>query len=206
MVIRKRRVITRSGARVRGYFFSLKSKALIPGESQLEFRACTLAEFDRSINALKAHQQQTTVQSSEQAFDTYPDFSFAMKDGSNKIIEVKSDRELKDEQVIERLAQIKEHFGALGTDYEVWSETFIDQEPRKSTLDDLLFYRRPSTRSSLLKRRDYLDLKSRHTAVSFRKASECLGGHLEVHKFLANDLLAADLTVPLTDETSVTIH
>jgi hypothetical protein len=191
---------------VRGFFFSQKSKALIPWESRIEFRACALAEFNRSILLLKAHQQRITVTRSVDSFDAYPDFCFVMADGSNMILEVKGDHDLKDEQVRSRLAAIRSHFEGIGTDYEVWSETYVNEEPRCSTLDELLFYRKPSTRSMLSKKDNYHTLKSRYSTLPFLEAAEYLGGQLGVRKYLANDLLYANFSLPLTDFTPVTVH
>jgi len=206
MSTKTRKVITRSGARVRRLFYSQKSHAHVACESHLEFRACTIAEFIRSIAVLAAHQQQVTIGVSEDQFDAYPDLCFSMSDGTSKIVEVKSDSELKDDRVISRLTAIQHHFESIGTMYEVWSETFIDQEPRRSTLEELLYYRKPITHLSYLAKPEYHELKRRHSTVRFIEAADYLGGCLSVRKCLANGLLSADYTLPLTDLTPVTVH
>ena len=196
--MQKRKVITRSGARVRGLFASLKSERLIPWESQLERDALLLLEFDPAVYWMREFQECLDIRAGEEAFRAYPDFFVEEIDGLPLIIEVKSDADAADQEVQRRLTLVAAHLAEMKQHYIVWCERDIRQQPRLGFLELLATFRRPGARAHFLTKPDVSQLL--HCAPEFpcSTAERYLGTRNRVLQLIANDLLSTDLAVPFS--------
>ncbi len=204
MLIRK--VITRSGARVRGYFASLKSNRLIPWESPLEREALVIAEFDPRIVRMREHQQLIEINAEEDAFDAYPDFVFEYEDADPLIVEVKSDRHARDPETQARLTQIARHIELQGGRYEVQLEKEIRRLPRLETLEHLLTFRRPRAIAHLIERSGVAELLRWSGEFPLYAATQRLQSRPLVLQLIANDMLHANFEEELANSALLTVN
>ncbi len=202
----KRRVITRSGARVRGYFASVKSYRLIPWESPLEREALVIAEFDPRISRMREHQQLIEIDDEEDAFDAYPDFVFEYEDADPLIVEVKSERHARDPEIQARLTRVAQHIELQGGRYEVQLESQIRRLPRLETLEHLLTFRRPGAPSHLIERRGVAELLRWSGQFPLYAASQRLQSRPLVLQLIANDLLHANFDEEFTNAAVLTVN
>jgi hypothetical protein len=202
----KRKVITRSGARIRGYFASVKSQCLIPWESPLEEQALIVAEFDPRVVRMRDHQYLIEVEAEAGAFDAYPDFIFEYENEDPVVIEVKGDKEGRDPEVQARLADVARQISLDGGRYEIWPETEIRRAPRLSTLEYLRTFRRPRAGAYLIKQPGVTELLRWAGAFPLLAAAQRLRNRPLVMQLLANDLLHVNFDQPLCDAASLTVN
>jgi hypothetical protein len=202
----KRKVITRSGARVRGYFASVKSYRLIPWESPLEREALVIAEFDPRIVRMREHQQLMEIDAEEDAFDAYPDFVFEYEDADPLIVEVKSDRHARDPEIQARLTRIARHIELQGGRYEVQVEKEIRRLPRLETLEDLLTFRRPRAFGHLIERNGVAELLRWSGEFPLYAATQRLQSRPLVLQLIANDMLHANFDEELASSALLTVN
>jgi hypothetical protein len=200
--MRKRKVITRSGARTRGCYFSLKSSRLIEWDSPLENDALHVMEFDDRIAFLRGHQEEIRV---DGLFIAFPDLFTELVDGTIEIVEVKDDFALTKPEVLQRLAQIAAHYERAGVRYRVMAEQEIRQQPRLRNLASLTTFRRPGMRARLLNDPQIRELLQLSHSTTLGYVSLTLGSPARARQLLANRLLLADFTLPLGPETRVSV-
>lgn len=194
----ERKVITRSGARVRGYFWSHKSRKLIPWESILERKALLVMDSNPKIALIQSYQRKTFIEDGGGGFTAYPDFIAYFDDGSSEIVEVKADSALRDADVLRRLSLIATHFSALGRRYRVMAEAEINLQPRLKNLETLETHRRPGLAARLSQDplvQTLLKLPSSTTTLGFIQSR--MGNVARAYELVANGLLLADLDKPL---------
>ena len=202
----KRRVITRSGARVRGYFASVKSYRLIPWESPLEREALVIAEFDPRISRMREHQQLIEIDEEEDAFDAYPDFVFEYEDADPLIVEVKSERHARDPEIQARLSRVAQHIELQGGRYEVQVESQIRRLPRLETLEHLLTFRRPRAFAQLIERSGVAELLRWSGEFPLYAAIQRLQSRPLVLQLIANDMLHVNFDEALTNAAVLTVN
>lgn len=196
--MRKRKVITRSGARVRGYLWSHKSRRLIPWESQLERQALLVMDSNPKILWIREYQQETIIGDGEDAFTAYPDYIAKYVDGSEEIVEVKSDLALKNMEVKLRLSLVAVHFQRLGKRYRVLAEKEICRQPRLGNLERLATFRRPQARSRLVEDSRVQDLQKLKSSTTVGYVASRFGNEARAHELIANGILRANLDEPLS--------
>ena len=203
--MRKRKVITRSGARVRGLFASLKSERLIPWESPLEHDALLVNEFDPTVRRMREFQERLRIGNDDTGFDAYPDFLIEPVDGAPFLLEVKSDFDAADEHVRLRLNMVAAHLADESQRYLVLCEREIRLQPRLGTLETLRTYRRPGAAAALSSQADIADLLTEKTSTTFAIAARHLGCRSRVLQLIANDLLRTNLARPISDDSVLTV-
>lgn len=204
--MRKRKVITRSGARVRGYFASLKNKRLIPWESLLERDALLVMEFDEGISSIREFQEEICVEASGGTFSAYPDFHTRLTNGEEEIVEVKADSALRNAAVTQRLSQIAAQLAVNGQRYRILAEAEIRKQPRLANLEILVAHRRPPWCRSIpheLENSTRLLLECERP-TTLREFSASVGGSARVLRFIANGLVRVDLNREL--DLSAVVH
>lgn len=208
MKLHTRRVITRSGAQARGYFNSLKSRALIPWESQLEKSALLVFEFDPSVIEISAHQTRTEIINGETIFDTYPDFRITLKDGIEETVEVKSDWQLRNAATKSRLDTVKRYLFGRGITYRVLSETEITKQPRLSNLEELVEIRRLDVCQRLIANFNITNaLRNAVNKVhTLNDVYQIFDDERLPIKLLANGLLMSDWSCPLSPDLPVAVN
>jgi hypothetical protein len=203
--VRKRKVITRSGARVRGLFASLKSERLIPWESPLEKDALLVLEFDSAVRRMREFQECLRIGGNDGGFDAYPDFLVEPHDGAPFLLEVKSDFDAADERVRQRLDRVAAHLADASQRYVVMCEREIRLQPRLATLELLVTFRRPGAAAALRSQRDIADLLTEEPITSFASAQRRLRCRSRVLQLIANDLLSTDLTREISDDADLSV-
>jgi len=203
--MRKRKVITRSGARVRGYFWSYKSRKSIPWESPLERKALLVLDSDPRIASIEDYQLETEIEDGREGFIAYPDFLVHNVDGSSEIVEVKCDAALEDNEVRCRLNLVEAHFRRLGVSYRVMAEVEICRQPRLKNLETLATYRRPGLATVLAGDASVKALLKLSSSTTLGYVASRLGNMARAHQLIANGLLHADLETPLELWSRITI-
>lgn len=108
-----RRLVTRSGARSRGRFPSLKSQVAQCYESQLELAAFRLLELAPSVQAFTAQPAQLRLRT-RPAVRYTPDLAVVLTDGVQHIVEVKPARVLLNPSVLDRMREVARLYKGLG--------------------------------------------------------------------------------------------
>ena len=133
-----RRVVTRSHARIVGFFPSVKMNAMVPWESGIEADHFCLLETDNSVISYMA-QPHTLVCTADGAVHRYtPDAQVNSADGETKFVEVKRQVEARRLENQERFASITAAYRGLGASFEVVTDEEIRREPRLSNAKLLL--------------------------------------------------------------------
>jgi hypothetical protein len=108
-----RRLVTRSGARSRGRFPSLKSQVAQCYESQLELAAFRLLELAPSVRVFTSQPAQLRL-STRPAVRYTPDLAVVLADGVQHIVEVKPARVLLNPSVLDRMREVARLYRELG--------------------------------------------------------------------------------------------
>jgi hypothetical protein len=203
--MRKRKVITRSGARVRGYFWSYKSRKSIPWESPLERKALLVMDSDPRIASIADYQLENEIEDGRENFIAYPDFLVHYVDGTSEIVEVKCDAALEDKEVRRRLNLVEPHFRRLGVPYRVMAEAEICRQPRLKNLETLATYRRPGLATVLAGDASVRALLNLNSSTTLGYVASRLGNMARAHQLIAIGLLRADLETPLELWTRITV-
>jgi hypothetical protein len=204
MKLKKRRVITRSGTRARGFANSSKADHPVPWESLLERDAIAVWIFDPHIMCLSEHQEPIKVRTLDGEFTAYPDFRLIDIDGVEKIREVKSNDDLKQDEVAFRLEAIRRHYQSQDIEYQVISESEIRKEPRLTNITDLLPYHKTKTRNALLSDSCIRDFLLTKPSMALEELVDRLGSYGTAKRLLANGLLYVNLDDAIGPHTRVT--
>jgi TnsA endonuclease N terminal len=136
--MRVRKVITRSGKRIRAKFPSTKLNRMVHCESPLERDAAYHFEYHPQV---VSYQEQPSI---EHYYDEageqhryYPDFEINFKDGRTLLIEVKSSRSLAKKDVREQLKGVSCRLAEQGRAFRILTEADIRREPLFSNLKAL---------------------------------------------------------------------
>jgi hypothetical protein len=203
---KKRRVVTRSGAKPRGYFTSTKCESPLPFESNLEFIALTRFELDVGILSIVSHQTAEEVTDDEGDFTAYPDYQTVSRDGVTTVIEVKPARKLCDREVSRRLKALRNHYETQGIEYRVVTDEQLKRNGAADALAELLAFRHRRERSRLLAMDVVAVALSDTTPRTLADLAEDLGSWTLVKRLLANDILDFDLDHPLSTTQPVRVH
>jgi hypothetical protein len=137
-----RKVVTRHGHRVRGYFPSLKTGRMVAWESQLERDAILLFEFSPGVRTFREQPVQIQFQDGETPRRYFPDFEITCFDEEIILLEVKPESELQRPEIAQKLGAISAHFSAEGIRYRILTENVIRREPLAGNLKLLRRYHR----------------------------------------------------------------
>jgi len=194
---RKRKVVTRSGEGMRGYFPSLKNPDPIPWESLLERTALLIFEFDPQIVAVASYQTEITVEGPEGDFSTYPDFRTWDREQLPHLWEIKPNSKAANPKVANRLRWTKEFLASIGQRYDVLLGKDLLRQPRLDLLNELRHYRRSFERDRLRALPVYRSLCASRQPMTLGQLATELGGWNEVVRMCANSLIWFDPDQPL---------
>ncbi len=198
-----RKVVTRSGRSIRGYFPSRKMKAMVPWESTLERDAILLLEFSPEVVRYRAQPVRTTFTMNGTSKYCVPDFEAEFADGLVSHIEVKPSKKLENPEIADRYAAIKRHY-EKNTD--IWYQILTERELRKKTrLKNLrrLAYHLPKIQDE----QDLLDAIQQLVLLPARTvggAAFVLGDMKIVLRLLAAGFITCNLDTPITITTEIT--
>jgi len=133
--MRARKVITRSGRKIRGKFPSVKLGKQIHWESPLERDAIVMFEVHpRVLSYQEQPIEETYYDSRGQPRKCYPDFRIQTLGGQELLVEVKRNADLRRPSVRGKLAHIALHFEQKGVLYRVITETEIHRQPLRANV------------------------------------------------------------------------
>lgn len=197
---RKRKVVTRSGEGMRGYFPSFKNPKPIPWESLLERTALLVFEFDPKVLALDSYQIEVTIDGPEGAFSTFPDIITWDHAPKSHLWEVKPNRKAADPRIASRLRWAKDFLESQGQLYDVLLGKDLLRQPRLDLLNELVHYRRRFERDRLRELPAYRTLCAGERLLTLGQLASEVGSWNEVVRMCANSLLLFNPDQPLTPD------
>lgn len=200
--MRARKVVTRSGKRIRGKFPSVKLGRMVHWESLYERDAILHLEYHPLV---VSYQEQPSVETyydpAGKAHRYFPDLSALFVHGMELFYEVKPEAFLKQRKVREKLNAVATRFEELGRHYRVLTEKDIRREPLLSNLKAI----HESAKKASHKETDQ-QLTSKLVAGPIWKLRELvlqLGSVNNVLRLIRANCLRADLETVLTDDAPV---
>lgn len=199
-----RKVVTRSGRGVRGYFPSRKMGRMIEWESLLERDAILLLEFSSAV--VRYREQPTNVDFyMDGGLRRYiPDFEAEMTNEAIIHIEVKPASKLAKPEIAHRYWAIAKHYEKGNISFQILTEKELRTEPRLGNLK-LLAYHQPKLddESSLP---DAMLKLGMFPAQTIAGVAAVLGGINKVYMLLAANLLSCNLDETITPETCICLQ
>lgn len=198
-----RKVVTRSGRRIRGYFPSYKCGQMIAWESLLERDAILLLEFSQGVVSYRQQPAVIDYSDGEQMRKYYPDFEAVLDGGEVVHLEIKPADELERSSVAAK-------YQLIAADYQRRRHRFrvlTDKDIRVQPLLGNLWLLRPLRGK---RRGDEFPVGDWHArfsqpSVPFSVAEAELGRSLLLW-LLANDIVSCDLQQPLAGDNAVSIN
>ena len=133
--MRARKVITRSGRKIRGKFPSRKLGKQVHWESPLERDAIVMFEVHPLVLSYQEQPiEETYYDSKGLPHKCYPDFRIRSLEGQELLVEVKRNADLKRPSVRGKLERIALHFEQKGMRYRVITETEIHRQPLRANV------------------------------------------------------------------------
>jgi hypothetical protein len=120
---------------------STKSERPLECESHNEYGAILICEYDRRVVRIRTQPYTVLHTNGSKQSRTYPDIEVVMSSGSRKIIQVKAKEKLTDVTVKYRLERDRLAFEANGWDYEIWTDEYVQAQPRLKNLLAIHHYR-----------------------------------------------------------------
>lgn len=196
-----RRVVTRSGRGVRGYFPSFKMKTMIPYESLLERDAILLLEFSPDVIRYQTQPARIAYYFEGRLRDYYPDFEAEFSNELLTHIEVKPAKKLIQATEKDRFAAIAKHYDQS----HIWFQILTEHELRKkSRLDNLrmlaCYMPNVEDESDLMDSQQKLSMLPANTIAG---ATAVLGDIKLVYRLLAANYLSCNLDEPITSQTLI---
>jgi hypothetical protein len=155
-----------------GSFISRYSPDPLPWESRAEYAALLVLEYEWRPRRIRTQPFAVIHRTGKKLSKTFPDIEIVLADRDRRIIQVKSDRDLKDPRAEFRIERDRAAFELAGWKYDVWKESDLVQEPRHTTLKSLHYFRRHEPARWLIDRIKEL-LSSRQT-ISMGRLMEML--------------------------------
>lgn len=204
--VRARKVISRSRGRVTGKFASMKMRATIYWESQLERDAIVLMEVDPAV--LAYYEQPFTLEyRHEGEIHNYtPDLQVEFND-RKQIIEVKPDEEADSPVNKGRFALLAKQFRKHGYVYRVLPEREIRSQPRLDNAKLLLRYRRVAV-SDVAREHLRRPLAAHHklTIKWFTNSPGSGIGFPEIASLICRGYLATEMNVPIGPDSPIWVR
>lgn len=192
-----RKVVTRSGRKIRGYFPSRKMGRMVAWESLLERDAILLMEFSRGILSFREQPERIIYHSGAESREYFPDF---VVDFGHTIahIEVKPTAQLRTPKVSQKLSHIFTHYDRQGRIFLILDETRIRQQPLLDNLCRLQSFNRP--RQDIERLRSHYLCQCGQEGISLAEAIAHMG-EPSILALLAYGVLDCDLEKPLCGHT-----
>ena len=183
-----RKVVTRSGRRIRGFFPSVKMNRMVEWESLLERDAILLMEFSPGVKSYREQPALIQYQDGDRLRRYFPDFEVVGSGGLLIHLEVKPEKQLERPEVAAKLRAVAAHYASRQLNYRILTDVRIRAEPLHSNLRLLRRYLRgePPVLPHLVAAR------LRHSPMALRELTSLIGRDGLLH-CLAFGLLFADL-------------
>lgn len=197
-----RKVVTRRGRRIRGYFPSHKLGRMVAWESLIERDVILLLEFSRGVSFYQEQPALIRYADAKRIRDYYPDFEVLFDDGGIIHLEVKSGAELRKPAIAKKYRAIAADYARRKHGFRIVTDDDIRIEPLISNLGTLAYLSGKSSKLGV-SRETWLD-KVGCLETSYAAAEASLGRACLLW-MLANGMADADLRQALAGETRVTV-
>lgn len=190
-----RRVVTRSGRGVRGYFPSRKTQRLIPWESLLEMNAILHFEYSPGVRWYEGQPERIEFWYDGRISTYVPDFALELIDSSELRIEVKPESKLLCPGVSNRLAAIADRYASAHNHFRILTERHVRHEHR---LTNLRLFAYHAGRTADLDVRNLRDRLLPLLPMTVADAVAMCGDITSVYRLLADGELCCDINQPVT--------
>lgn len=196
-----RKVVTRSGRTVRGYFPSRKMGTMIPWESLLERDAILLLEFSPEVLKYRGQPARVPFQLNGVIKHCIPDFEVEFTDGLISHIEVKPAKKLAKPEIAIRYAAIRAHYETTDIWYQILTEKELRNPVRLENFQLLGYHLpRPEDEFDLMDAQQKLLLLPTKTVAG---AAAVLGDIKMVYRLIAANYLICNFDQPISPSTSI---
>lgn len=197
-----RKVVTRSGHGVRGFFPSVKNQRMVAWESLLERDAIVLFELSPGVIAYEEQPSVELYYDGSVPRKYYPDFALTLRNGSVAHVEVKPKKKLSNQRVYTRLHQIAANYQMQSRQFWILTDEEIRKQPRLSNLKQCAYHLKTvrSEKPPIWK----LHELRRRGGWTFQTLATALDGTQSVFRLLASGLVLCDLNKPIQHCTPVT--
>lgn len=196
-----RKVVTRSGKRIRGYFPSVKVGRMVGWESPAEADAIRLFEFNPGVASFSSQPSHEVYHDANgKACKFVPDFRVDFHHGGALWVEVKSDDDIAYGPTAFTLGLKAMAMQAQGRNYRVLSSSEIRKAPRFANLKQLERHaKRPLPPEAV----ESLDALNPASIYRIEELVSVLGAEAMVYRAIAFGSLRTDLLSPLGEESLV---
>lgn len=198
--MRARKVVTRSGRKLRGYFPSMKLGRMVEWESLLERDAILLLEFSPGVKSFREQPELIQYRDGDVLRRYFPDFEVITVAAELIHLEVKPEKQLLRPDVAHKLTRVAEHYAARRHAYRIITDTVIRRQPLLGNVTLLARLRRQD--DTLLS----LSLETRRWLTGGPLPFDDLAhrvGHDRLLKMIALGHVGCDLTTPLSGTSPV---
>lgn len=137
-----RKVVTRRSNHFRAIVPSRKNPHPTACESILELTFVRLLELSPAITSFTMQPIELTLNVGGEDQRYFPDVHARLADGRDLWCEIKPSRRLEVARVAARMSAASAHFLREGAEFCVVTDTWINQEPRRSNVEALMYHRR----------------------------------------------------------------
>lgn len=199
--MRVRKVVTRRGRHIRGYFPSKKLNRLVAWESLLEKDALLLMELSPGVLTYQEQPEEISYWDGETLCSYIPDLRVNLHDETSLLVEVKPTDELKRPVVKAKYTRIAQHLQEQDEHFLILTEQEIRQEPLFSNLRQLLHWYNHAPENLPSAKEVAATLKG-HDHASLQEYLDVFSPGV-AYALLAKGLLVADLSQVLTPASPV---
>lgn len=188
-----RKVVTRSGRKIRGVFPSRKVGKLVEWESMLERDTILLLEFSPGVKNYRQQPQRVDYADGDTLRRYYPDFEVITTCDEIIHLEVKPSSQLAKPDVRHKLRMVAEHYVRQGMEYRILSEDIIRRSPVSQNVTLLRQHFRYDL--SLRAIGEALQQQLAQAPRPFDQVAAQIGRHVLL-KLIAQGQVACNLTLP----------
>lgn len=197
-----RKVVTRSGHRIRGVFPSVKNQRMVAWESLLERDAIVLFELSPGVIAYEEQPSIEQYYEGTASRKYYPDFALTLRNGSVAHVEVKPKKKLSNKLVHARLNLIAANYQRQSRQFWILTDEEIRKQPRLSNLSQCAYHLKAG-RSEMPPLWQLHELRRRDD-WTFEQLTTALGDAPSIFRLLASGLAFCDLDEPIQACTRIT--
>lgn len=198
--MKARKVVTRSGRKLRGYFPSFKLGRMVEWESLLERDAILLLEFSPGVKSFQEQPVLVQYRDGDVVRRYFPDFEITTTDAELIHLEVKPETQLLRADVAHKLTKVAEHYAANGHAYRILTDTAIRRQPLLGNVTLLARLRRQD--DTLLSLSEEVRRLLTGGALPFDVLAHQVGRE-RLLKMIALGHVGCDLTAPLSGSSPV---
>lgn len=195
-----RKVVTRSGRRVRGYFPSRKMGRMVAWESQLERDALYLFEFSTGVLTYREQPERVHFPMGEEVRLYIPDFELVLEPDELCHVEVKPASKLVKPDVAQRFQAIVQHYDRIGRRFQILTEINIRHDRLLSNLKLLAYH---SGRLDAAALQGFVDNLLIKPARTFKDVAAALGCDANAYRLLASGKYCCDLSRAIGPDTVI---